>query len=268
MISWLSIVCGLLTLVLTAGVVAAHPGNEQKLAYINQQLIASPSSARWYLQRAKLLLEDGHHEAALADIARAEQLGEAINASLLMAQVFLQQGRVTEAISAFNRYLQSFPDDVYALQGRAKANQQAGDVSSARRDYQRVLANSLYPSPGLYLTVAKLALLEGDRDEALAIIDNATARIGITPPLQQYAIQLEVAEQHWPEALQRLETLAPMLQSSADWHLQRAALLINAERLQAAAVALARAEQLLSEQRLTPQAAKLKLRAAQLRDTI
>jgi tetratricopeptide (TPR) repeat protein len=262
--------CALLLLftVSGAGTVAAHPGNQQKLDYINQQLTASPSSARWYLQRAKLLLEDGHYDAALADITRAEQLGEAINAALLKAQLYSRQGQTAAAISAFNRYVQHFPNDVFALQGRAEASQQVGDIQSARRDYQRVLAISLYPSPGLYLATAKLALLAGDRDEALAIIDSATVRIGITPPLQQYAIQLEVTEQHWPEALQRLQALAPMQQKSPAWHIQQAELLIKAQRLAAAEQALAKAEQLLSRQRLTPQAAKLNKHMVQLRKSL
>jgi tetratricopeptide (TPR) repeat protein len=70
-------------------------------------------------------------------------------ASELCGEVLLELGRPREAAAQFERTLERWPNRSLAVLGLARASAALGDRASARRHYQRLLANWRRADPGL-----------------------------------------------------------------------------------------------------------------------
>ncbi len=81
------------------------------------------------------------------------------------AEVLLQQGRVTEATEFLNLGLERLPGHAVLLNDRGLCHLLAGDLSSARRDFEE--AYDVDPKDSDYVANTALALaLSGEEDEA------------------------------------------------------------------------------------------------------
>jgi predicted Zn-dependent protease len=93
---------------------------------------------------------------------------------------------------------------------------------------------------------------------ALDILDSGNAKLGLTPQLQQYAIQLELQRKRPDLAVERMRALEPMLGNSPEWKVAMAELYIQTGQIEQASSLLNGATRQLESLRKTP--ARIELR--------
>ena len=117
------------------------------------------------------------------------------------------------------------------------------------------------PNPGLYLAAARMLEERRRYQEALAILDQGQATLGVVPQLQRQAVALERARGQPELALARLQTLGPMLGESPAWRLDMAELQLELGHRDRAAAMISSAREALAQQRPTPARLGLQQRA-------
>ena len=232
----------------------AHPSLDARIASLSAQVAASPSDPVLYHQRAVAYANDGQSALALVDFETAAELGGVLGVVLDRGMLLYKMGRHTEARRDLGLYLERFPQDVAALEYRARAAREAGDGAAALADFEALFALESNPNPGHYLSAARiLEDLEGaGPDHALAMLDAGITKLGPVPQLQRPAIVLEVQRQRYGPAIVRLRTLEAGLGGGPDWNLELAELLVLSGKAGEAREHLAEASAQLEALRLTP----------------
>ena len=232
----------------------AHPGVDAALAYFSEQIQAHPKDQSLYLQRGTVYSNDGQYPQALSDFQRAAQLGDQVLVSFDLGVLHYRQGDFEVARRYFDEYLHRFPDNTSCLEYRARLLRDMGDSDAAIVDYRRLFELEQHPNPGHYITVAEMLASEGGKgvDQALAILDQGNLKLGITPQLQQYAIQLELRRDRPLAALDRLRALQPILGQSPEWKVDMGELLFQTGNKEQAAAMLDAAALQISTLRKTP----------------
>ena len=255
-------------LAVTCPPASTHPGTEQTLHHLDQLISTQPQQQALYLQRAWLLYLDGQLEYATADVSIAEKLGNPTEASFMRGALSAAESAPIPAIHHYNQYLQLHPGNLTAIKARAEAERDAFRYTAALDDYQFFLANNPYPAPGHFLAAAGIAQLSGNSELALALIDQGIDKIGLTPPLQQYAVELELGRRHFQAAIQRWQALATAMNSGPLWRMQMAELYFAAGALDQAELQLHQLEVSIDQIKPLPWIAQLQTRIQPLRDKI
>ncbi len=247
-----------------ASVCLGHPGQHDQLEEINRHLLQTPADQALLIQRGRVYSEGGQYEEALADYVRAGELGPPVLVAFDLGVLYYRTGDYELASGHMNRYLERFPDYPPAYDYLARIARDAGDYDLAITYLEDYLRLQDSPSPGHYLSAARM-LAETERyPQALFILDQGLATLGVVPQLQRYAISLELAREQPELAIARLQTLRQTLRDSAEWKLDMAELLLLVDR-EEEALALAVAAQVeLKGLRPTPARLALQQRAAQL----
>jgi tetratricopeptide (TPR) repeat protein len=210
-------------------VLIAHPGSHDVIDHFSKQIAQYPLAQAPYIQRGIAYSNDGLHELALQDYHHAETLGDPIRVAFDLGVLHYRMGRLDEARAYLDRYLESFPEYTAALEYRARVLRDAGDINGSLADYRAFLRLSPRPNPGHYNAAASMlaSLPEQGIADALALLDEGIARIGLLPQLQRQAVELELARQQPQAAVARMQTLAPALGDSPDWQVEMAELLLR-----------------------------------------
>ena len=227
----------------------AHPGVNAALSYFNEQIRAQPQDQLLHLQRGSVYSNDGQYPEALADFERAAGLGDRLLASFDLGVLYYRQADFTMARRYFDEYLQRFPNNASCLEYRARLLRDAGEYDAAVADFRRLFEVQRHPNPVHFLAVAEMLSGRGEDgiDQALAILDEGTAKLGITPQLQYRAIRLELSRDQPHAALERMRALQPALGQSPEWKVEMGELLLKAgNREQAEAMLNAASGQLIS----------------------
>lgn len=217
-----------LSSVLAASVAQSHPGAHAKLAYLTHQLKQQPDSQRLYIRRGATYSHAGQFELALADFRQAETLGDPLAVTFELGVLHYRQGRFELARRYFDRCLKHSPEHAAALEYRARLLRDAGAFEASIADYRALFALQRSSDPGNYIAAAKMLVEQGDAGvtAAIKILDEGMRQVGLTPPLQRYAIKLELQQQHTANAIARLDSLKPMLGNSPDWKTDMGELLL------------------------------------------
>jgi len=129
-----------------------------------------------------------------------------------------------------------------------------GEYLASVADFRRLFALQPQPNPGHYISAADM--LAGLNDEgiaqALVILDEGSAKLGLTPQLQQHAVALEIARGRIDLASLRLYSLQPMLGGSPSWAVAMAELKLKQGQTAEAERLYQRARQQLASLRKTP----------------
>jgi len=234
----------------------AHPSAHQRLAHINNQIAANPAQQHLYLKRAEFLILAGQYQSANDDLTQADLLGTTINSSYYKGLIHSKQKQHTLALPYFNQVLTLQPDHAIVLTARANTFLALNKYDAARRDFHKLLKNTVAPQPSHYLNIASL-IAKKDYQHALAIIDQGIETLGLNPQLQQHAIDLCLLNNDGQQALTRHKSLQPMMKNNPAWQIQYADLLALHDKKAAAISALTAAQQLLKVKRKSPANVKL-----------
>lgn len=251
----------LLVLVNTA---QAHPGQHDQLQQVNRHLQDSPGDQTLYIQRGVIYSEGGQYAQALADLRQAQTLGDPVLVDFQLGVLHYRMGDYDTANTHLQRYLLRFPDYAPAYDFLARGARDSGDYDLAVTYLGQYFRLQERPSPGHYLAAARMLEESGRFAEALVIIDQGQATLGVIPQLQRPAVALELQLQQPDRALARLETLGSQLDFSPAWSLDMAELLLRVDQPAAAAEKVADARQKLTTQRPTPARLELEQRAAEI----
>jgi tetratricopeptide (TPR) repeat protein len=242
----------------------AHPGVDEALGYFARQIEQSPRDQALYVQRGIVYSNDGQYEKAEADFSRATALGDPVLVSFDLGVLHYRMGDFATARRYFDAYLQRFPDHAACLEYRARLSRDAGDHDGAIADFRRVLALEARPNPGNYISLAEMLDSRGDAGiaEALDVLDQANAKLGLTPQIQRKAVALELRRNQPERAIERMRALEPMLGASPDWKVEMGELLLITGRREEAMHYFRLAVDQLDGLRLTPARQRL-LRTAE-----
>jgi tetratricopeptide (TPR) repeat protein len=247
-----------------APVCLGHPGQHDQLVQINRHLQQAPTDQSLLIQRGRVYSEGGQYEQAMTDYARAQELGPPVLVAFDLGVLFYRLGDYELATANMNLYLERFPDFPPAYDYLARIARDAGDHDRAIDYLEDYLRLEESPSPGHYLSAAKM-LAETERyTQALFVLDQGLATLGVVPQLQREAISLELAREQPELAIARLQTLRQMLRDSPEWKLDMAELLLMVSRGEEAAALAAAAQDELAELRPTPARLSLQQRASEL----
>lgn len=257
--------CCLLALA-TPAVLVAHPGADAALAYFNQQIREQPAQQLLYIQRGVIYSNDGQYQKALEDFRQAARLGERILVSFDLGVLHYRMGEFAAARHYFDEFLQRFPNHAACLEYRARLLRDAGDYGGAVADFRRLFELRERPNPGDFSSVASMLASAGDDavEQALAILDQGNSMLGLTPQLQQQAIELELRRGRPDHAIDRLRRLEPLLGESPEWKVDLADLHLAYGDSEYAGRLLAEASRQLAAIRRTPARDELRERIALL----
>ena len=238
----------------------AHPGAHAILEHFSREIELNPGEQSLYIQRGIAYSNDGQYPEAQADFERAEALGDPVVVGFDFGVLFYRMGEFDRARGYFNRFLKQFPDHAAGLEYRARLERDAGNYPAAVVDFKRMFELQAQPNPGHYISVADMLQSTGPDgiDEALEIIDQGNKKLGITPQLQQRAIELELRQKRPGKAVERMRALQPILGESPDWKVGMAELLLQVGQAEQASALVDAASLQLDTLRKTP--ARLALR--------
>lgn len=106
-------------------------------------LTIDPTNALALADRGTALAMSDNFEAALADLARAIELGYRESATYrTVATIHFELRNYSEAVAFFAKALEADPVDALALYNRARTFQEMGKIDSAFADFSKCLALS------------------------------------------------------------------------------------------------------------------------------
>jgi tetratricopeptide (TPR) repeat protein len=245
----------------------AHPGAHASIAHYSQMIEQQPENYGLYIQRGIAYSNDGQYPAALADLNLAAQRGDPVLVSFDLGVLHYRMGEFEAARKYFDAYLRKFPDHAPCLEYRARLLRDEGAYEASVADFKRVFALQERPNPGHYVSAAEMVSSQGGKGiaPALALLDSGNAKLGLTPQLQQYAIQLELRRKRADLAMARLLTLEPMLGQSPEWKVEMAELCIQTGQTEQASRLLSDAARQLESLRRTPARIELLERITRLK---
>lgn len=208
-------------LLVLATPVWAHGSNDQRSAALEARLLLAPVDPALHLRRAEMLLDEGRQLEATAALLTAENLGASPAAcDALRARIALADGRPNDALLAADRALAA-GGSAGLERLRARALLELGRTGEAASAWLRLLAAEPNPSPDDYLDTARASRANGDRLQALHVLDRGLQQLGPLAALQQLAIEIEVEMQSYAAALARLDVLLARNPRNRQWLARR-----------------------------------------------
>lgn len=219
-----------------------HPGAHEQEQAAEQALVEKPADPANHITRGKLYKERGDWDAALDSFQQARTLGATEERiATLEGETFFAAGWIRTASRRFDAALASAPEDPHARIGRARARMKLGDPEGADADYAVAYRVLERVSPGLVLERRDALVAAGRPDDAVAIIDEQIARVGLVPALQESAIDLDLDRGRHDDALRRVDALLAQSPDHPLWSKRRADVLRDAGRTEEAEAAYRKA---------------------------
>lgn len=258
---------------LAAPDVLAHEGSDADIQRLDAAVAASPLDASLWQSRAVYLRRAGEFARADSDLDRAVELGLAVEvAQRDRGLIRLEAGRFAEAEAVLRSARQLAPSEPPILLAHARALVGCERFDEAAQTYAELVELAPQTGPDVRLEqVRAIAACDGTDGlgAAIAAADASIAAIGSVPALEQIALDLELRAGRIDAALARLDRIASKPGRRDTVLLQRAEVLEQAGRKEAAkaayADALAAIETLTETRRATSAARQTE---AQARDAI
>ena len=206
----------------------AHPGAHEALEHFGKQIQINPLQQSLYIQRGIVYSNDGQYQQAQLDFERAAKLGDSVLVSFDFGVLYYRMADFGRAKKYFDQFLVRFPDHAACLEYRARSSRDSGDFNSAIADFRRVFKLQENPNPGHYISAAQMlrTMPPDGTEQALAILDQANEKLGMTPQIQKYAITLELQKKRPEKAIERMLALEPILGAGPEWKVGLAELLL------------------------------------------
>lgn len=198
----------------------------ETLARLDREIAAAPADASLWTRRAEALRLAARTEESLDAIDRARELGlEAPAADRERGATLIAAGRVADAEAALRNARDAAPNDPAVLLAHARALTGLGRYRDAAETYDRLVALVPRANPDVHLERVRAHAANGAIEAALAAVEEATARLGRVPAIEQAGLDLELRAGRVDAALVRLDRMAQASPSDAGLRRQRAQVL-------------------------------------------
>ncbi len=211
----------------------SHGDIHEQIDALTRQIAEHPDNASLLLKRADLHRVHGEPAEALKDLDRVSNIDPTLKTvDLVRGKVLLDSNQPALAQAALDRFLAQVTNHVDGLETRARVQIKLGRNAKAIDDLSKAISNSPRPDPQLYLDRANLlrSLNPPRFDEALRGLNEGIEKLGPLVTLELPAMELEVLENKYDAALQRLDRLAASASRKETWLVRRAEILTKAER--------------------------------------
>jgi tetratricopeptide (TPR) repeat protein len=200
-----------------------HTAIDEQIQSVNVRINEAPTDYLLYLRRANLNRIHGDWDASLADYAKAEEFGpEELTQDLYFyrGRVWFDAGNYRLAREALDHFLKIRPDHYEARLTSARTWVALHNTDAATSDFSYALQLAENPSPDLYLERSAVFASAGHNEEALNGIREAVEKLGPIITLVQFAIELEVSQQHYQEAQSWVTMLPDAVKNQSRWLMQ------------------------------------------------
>jgi predicted Zn-dependent protease len=187
---------------------AGHANVHEMIEKLNSQIASNPQSAHLYLRRSQLHATHSDFQKAIADLKMAEKLdAHAAPYPLLHAEIHFKSGELDTSHRMLNDWLKSHPDDLdgWILYARVLGAQEHSKIAADA--WKKGLSLHPNPTPDLVLEHMEAHLNCADSSAALLALDDGLAKLGPVSSLQQRAVELEVDQKRFDQALQRVNSM-------------------------------------------------------------
>ncbi len=209
--------------------VLAHEGLHEQIREVTAAIKSDPRNAGLYFKRGELYRLHEEWGRAATDYNRAERLNPALFlVNLGRGKLFLAANQPRPALSALNRFLAQQPENREAWLTRARVFAKLKQFRAAVTDYDRVLAND--SEPDIYVERARVYAAAGRLSEAVRSLDEGRPKSGPLVSLELAALNYELRQKLYGDALQRLERLTAAMPRRETWLARRGAVLAQAKR--------------------------------------
>jgi predicted Zn-dependent protease len=211
----------------------SHGDLHEQIDALTRQIAEHPDNATLLLKRADLHRIHGEPAEALKDLDRASKIDPTLRTvDLVRGKVLLDSNQPALAQVALDRFLAQVTNHVDGLVTRARVRIKLGENAKAIDDFSKAISNSPRPDPQLYLDRASLfrSMNPPRLDEAVRGLNEGIEKLGPLVTLELPAIELEVLQNKYDAALQRLDRLAASASRKETWLVRRAEILTKAGR--------------------------------------
>ena len=215
----------------------AHPDPSHTLEQLEEHLTETPDNQELLRQKADLFLSTHHPELARPVVDRLLALDSKQPENLLLDARVCRSKKDTATRAKAANLVKSHPKFAQGWLFLSQVEDEKGHRKEAIAALRQALDLSVKPSPADVLTCAAWLEKRGDKTEAIAVLDQGLAKIGVLTGLHQKAIELEVPLGHYDSALRRVDALTARYRPSVAYSLQRADILESAGRFKEAAAA-------------------------------
>lgn len=206
----------------------AHGDLHAQITAATARINRDPRNPVLYVERGGLYRAHREWRLALADCDRALRLAPGLgDARLCRGLTLADAGRHSAAERELTTLLERHPDLVVARVARARVFVSLRRPLDADPDYAAALAR--HPNPDWYLERAHALQQAGD-PRAVRVLDEAIEKLGPLVTLEDYAIELDLAEARYESALTRIDRVLGQLSRAPSWLVRRGAVLERFKR--------------------------------------
>jgi len=224
-----------LTAFLLPLVLSAHPDPSHTLEQLEEHLAQKPDDQELLRQKADLFLATHHPELARPVVDRLLALDSKKPEHLLLDARVCRAKKDTGTRRKAAELVKAHPRFSPGWLFLAQIEDEKGHRKEAIVAMRQALDLSSKPSPSDVMTCAAWLEKRGDKTDAVAVLDQGVAKLGVLTGLHQKAIELEVALGHYDSALRRIDAMTARFRPSVALSLQRADILESAGRYKEAA---------------------------------
>lgn len=213
----------------------AHGNLHEQIEELTAQIEEQPDNAVLYVQRGLLHRSHGTYMEAVTDLQKALTLDETLEVVYIhLSQAYLQKEVADSALLHINHYLVSDPQNPTALMTKGDAYQQLGNSELAAVTYEKaIVLKGDKAKVQDYISWAN-ATAETNPQLALQCLEQGMQKFGPLITLQELALQFEIKNALYENAIQRIDKIMQPLQRKETWLVRKAEVFELSQQPQAA----------------------------------
>lgn len=220
---------GVMSLVCAISGASAHGTAEENTAALDREIASRPGDPSPHIRRAMIGLETGAWQAALADAELAVRKGASRDVlDLLCAKALIAGGKLDAAGRVLDGFISAHPHLAEPRLTRARLERRLQHRAEAVAEFRAALSLTETVEPDLFVELAGWLVSDRKTDDALALLDQGVKRTGAVASLAVKALEIEVSQGRFEEALRRIDILQDRAPRAEPWMARRAALLARA----------------------------------------
>lgn len=215
--------------------VQAHGNLHEQIEELTAQIEEQPDNAVLYVQRGLLHRSHGTYMEAVSDLQKALTIDETLEIVYIhLSQAYLQKEVADSALLHIDHYLASDPQNPTALMTKGDAYQQLGNPDLAAVTYEEaIVLKGDKAKVQDYVSWAN-ATAQINPQSAIQCLEKGMQQFGLLITLQELALQLEIKNALYDNAIKRINAIMKPLQRKETWLVRKAEVYEQSQQPQAA----------------------------------